>query len=72
MLALFWLLLLKIISGCALCPMIIEQPDMSAILAKTRYDRSSQQPSQVSLNAIYHLCLANEAVLPANRTYSYT
>ena len=52
--------------------MIIEQPDRSAILAKTRYDRSSPQPSQVSLNVIYHLCLANEAFLPANRNYSYT
>ena len=55
-----------------LCLMLIEQPDISAIRAKTRYDRSSLRPSQASLNAIGHPDSANEASVPANKNYNYT
>ena len=56
----------------ALCLMLIEQPDKSAIRAKTRYDRSTLQTSQVFLNASGRFGLEHEAFVPANKNYNYT
>ncbi len=55
-----------------LCPMIIERPDNSAIRAKTKYDRSNLQPSQVFSTAIDHFGLVHEVFVPANKNYSCT
>jgi hypothetical protein len=52
--------------------MLIEQPDKSAIRAKTRYDRSTLQTSQVFLNASGRFGLEHEAFVPANKNYNYT
>jgi len=52
--------------------MIIEQPDNSAIRAKTKYDRSNLQPSQVFSTAIGHFGLVHEVFVPANKNYSCT
>lgn len=56
----------------ALCLIVIEQPDRSAIHAETKHDRLNRQPLQVFLSAIGHLGLVYEAFAPANKNYSYT
>ena len=55
-----------------LCLNIIEQPDMSTIRAKTKYDLSGQPPSRVSSNAIDYLGLEHGVSEPANKNYSCT
>ena len=56
----------------SLCLTLIEQPDRSAIRAKTRYDRLNSQPSQVFLNTIDLLGLEREVSEPANKNYNCT
>ncbi len=61
-----------VVPEIALCPMIIEQPDNLAILSKTKYDRSNQQPLQVFATAIDHSGFVHEVFVPANKSYNYT
>jgi len=57
--------------------MLVEQMDNLAIRPKAKYDRSSLQLSQLSLNATVHPALApvaepNEVSAPANKNYNRT
>ena len=55
-----------------LCLMLIEQPDRSAIRAKTRHDLLVPLTSLAFLNASYHCGLEHEVSEPANKNYNCT